>query len=198
MNIKTSKTEIKHILIAWLAISIAFTILIALHGRGWFGDLRIYSIFSISAVTIGFAFILHELSHKFVAQRYGAWSEFRMEPRMLVFAILTAFIGIVFAAPGAVMIFNPYLTKEENGKIAVAGPMMNVALAFLFIPLTFSASGILQIIGKFGVMINAWLALFNMIPISVLDGKKVLSWDRKMYEIALALAIVAFVMSMIL
>jgi hypothetical protein len=28
------------------------------------------------------------------------------------------------------MISAPYLTKEESGKIAVAGPMMNVALAF--------------------------------------------------------------------
>jgi len=28
-----------------------------------------------------------------------------------------------------------------------------------------------------GVAINAWLALFNMLPIGPLDGSKVLSWN---------------------
>jgi len=29
-------------------------------------------------------------------------------------AILTAFMGFIFAAPGAVMIINPYLTREKK------------------------------------------------------------------------------------
>lgn len=188
---KTSETEIKHLLIAWLAISFAFTIIL----RRWYHQ-SLFSIFIISAVTVGFAFIFHELAHKVVAQRYGAWSEFRMAPFMLLVAILTAFMGFIFAAPGAVMIFNPYLTREENGKIAIAGPMTNVALAFLFLPLTFY-SGMLKQIGDFGVMINALLAVFNMIPISVLDGKKVLAWDRRVYGVALGIAIIVLMMSMI-
>ncbi|MGB2728685.1 MAG: site-2 protease family protein [Halobacteriota archaeon] len=188
---KTSETEIKHLLIAWLAISFAFTIIL----RRWYHQ-SLFSIFIISAVTVGFAFIFHELAHKVVAQRYGAWSEFRMAPFMLLVAILTAFMGFIFAAPGAVMIFNPYLTREENGKIAIAGPMTNVALAFLFLPLTFY-SGMLKQIGDFGVMINALLAVFNMIPISVLDGRKVLAWDRRVYGVALGIAIIVLMMSMI-
>jgi len=191
MPMKTSETEIKHLLIAWLAISFAFTIIL----RRWYHQ-SLFSIFIISAVTIGFAFIFHELAHKVVAQRYGAWSEFRMAPFMLLVAIVTAFMGFIFAAPGAVMIFNPYLTREESGKIAIAGPMMNIALAFLFLPLTFY-SGMLKQIGDFGVMINALLAVFNMIPISVLDGKKVLAWDRRVYGVALCVAIIVLMMSMI-
>ena len=193
MPIKTSETEIKHLLIAWLAISFAFAIVL----RGWH-NLSFFSVFIISAVTVGFAFILHELAHKVVAQRYGAWSEFRMAPSMLLLAILTAFMGFIFAAPGAVMIFNPYLTREENGKIAVAGPMMNVILALLFFALfTLAPYGTVGLIGKFGMMINAWLAAFNMIPISVLDGKKVLAWDRRVYSVALGIAILMLVVSMI-
>lgn len=192
---KTSKEEIKHLLIAWLAISFAFTILL----RGWH-NLSLFSIFIISALTVGIAFIFHELAHKAVAQRYGSWSEFRMEPMMLLIAILTAFMGIIFAAPGAVVIHNPYLRMEENGKIAVAGPMMNVALAILFFSFSLytsaSAFSILKEIGDFGVMINAWLALFNMIPFSVLDGRKVLAWNKKVYMAALALTIIVFVLSL--
>jgi len=193
MPIQTSETEIKHLVIAWLAIAFAFTIIL----RRWY-PLSLFVIFFISAVTVGFAFIFHELAHKVVAQRYGAWSEFRMAPFMLLLAILTAFMGFIFAAPGAVMIFNPYLTREENGKISLAGPMMNVILAFLFFTLFLLApSGIFGWIGKFGMMINAWLAVFNLIPISVLDGRKVLAWDRRVYGVTLGVAISMLAVSMI-
>jgi Zn-dependent protease len=197
IRIKTSETELKHLLIAWLAISFAFAVLIKRWpnlgaGLNWF------EIFVLSSVTVGFAFIFHELAHKVVAQKYGAWSEFRMAPFMLLVAILTAFMGFIFAAPGAVMIINPYLTREESGKIAIAGPMMNVALAFLFLPLAFYAYGLPKQIGDFGVMINAWLAVFNMIPVSVLDGRKVMAWDRRVYGVAVGIVVVVLVMSMMI
>jgi Zn-dependent protease len=193
MPIRTSKTELKHLVIAWLAIAFAFTIIL----RRWY-PLSLFYIFLISAVTVGFAFIFHELAHKVVAQRYGAWSEFRMAPQMLLVAILTAFMGFIFAAPGAVMIFNPYLTREENGRIAVAGPMMNVLLAFLFFALySLVPYGTIGLIGTFGMTINAWLAVFNLIPVSVLDGRKVLAWDRQVYGVALGIAIIMLIVSMV-
>ncbi|MHC1636433.1 MAG: site-2 protease family protein [Candidatus Methanospirareceae archaeon] len=192
MKIRTSKTEIKHLVIAWLTISLAFTILIA---RPTPNISLLFNIFIISALTVGLAFIFHELSHKIVAQRYGSWSEFRMEPLMLLIAILTAFAGFIFAAPGAVVIFNPFLTREESGKIAIAGPMMNVALALLFLPLSIQPHGIVQQIGIFGVMINTWLALFNMIPFSVLDGRKVLAWNKRVYIVAFSITILLFILT---
>lgn len=47
-------------------------------------------------------------------------------------------------------------------------------------------------------MINAWLAAFNMIPVGVLDGKKVFAWDRRVYGLALCIVIIVLVMSMII
>ncbi|MCD6387605.1 MAG: hypothetical protein J7L30_04715, partial [Methanophagales archaeon] len=84
MRLRTSETEIKHLLVAWLAISLAFTIIFERTLRPHAFALT----FLISALTVGLGFVLHELAHKIVAQRYGSWSEFRAEPLMLLFAIL--------------------------------------------------------------------------------------------------------------
>ncbi|MDF1556761.1 MAG: hypothetical protein P1P80_01060 [ANME-2 cluster archaeon] len=191
----TSSTELKHLFIAWLAISYAFAIML-----GWmelqrkptgseiFGPF-ITSLFLISLFTVGVSFIFHEMGHKFVAQQYGAWAEFRMSMGMLMLAIYMAWqIGILFAAPGAVQIFGPHITKSQYGKIAASGPVMNLFLALVFIPLIFD-TGFLGEVGRWGVMINLLLAGFNMLPVSVLDGRKVLAWNPVAY-IALFMAVI--------
>jgi len=136
----------------------------------------------VSGVTVGVAFLLHELGHKFMAQRYGYWSEFRRFDSGLIFAVFLSFFGLIFAAPGAVMIAG-LPTKEQSGKISLAGPLVNTVLAFLLFLLgLFLAhfglfTPLLQNIVGLGIMINAWLALFNMIPFYPLDGSKVISWS---------------------
>ncbi len=183
----TSSTELKHLFIAWVAISYAFAIMLAwmeLDGKPTssqiFGPF-ITDLFIISLVTVGISFIFHEMGHKFVAQQYGAWAEFRMSFGMLLLAIYMAWqIGILFAAPGAVQIFGPHITKKQYGKIAASGPVMNLFLAFAFMPLL-TDTGFLYDIGRLGVMINLLLAGFNMLPISVLDGRKVLAWNPIVY-----------------
>jgi len=208
MRLRTSETEIKHLLVAWLAISLAFTILFERTLRPQAFALT----FLASALTVGLGFVLHELAHKIVAQRYGSWSEFRAEPLMLLFAILTAFAGFVFAAPGAVVIFNPYLTREQSGKIAVAGPLTNVALSFAFLTLSLLASffapahsfvaedasfvaDFASQIGEIGSKINGWLALFNMIPFGFFDGRKVFVWSKQAFAFATCAAILALLLS---
>jgi Zn-dependent protease len=106
------------------------------------------------------------------------WAEFRMSSSMLMFAVGIAYLsGWLFAAPGAVQIQASYATRGQIGRIGAAGPLMNVLLALIFAPLG-GMGGFLGEIGSFGVMINLWLAAFNMLPISVLDGKKVLAWSK--------------------
>lgn len=187
IQIRTSETEVKHLIIAWLAISFAFAILFAREEWMYGGVSRsdLVRPMILALFTVGIAFLLHEMAHKVIAQRYGCWAEFRMSPPMLMFAILFAYVaGIVFAAPGAVMIFGPHITREQNGKIAVAGPVMNLLLAPLFLPLL-TGTGLIQEMGAYGFVINVFIAAFNMLPIGVLDGKKVLHWSKKAYLLAL-------------
>ncbi len=189
MKIHTSSLELKHLFISWIAISYAFTI--ADHGL-WVlftNPPRLLTPLIVSLFTVGIGFLFHELAHKIVAQRYGCWAEYRMDLAMLLFAVLLASIsGVVFAAPGAVYISGYYLTKKENGKISLAGPLANLILAMLFFTMLHSR-GLLKTIAASGLIVNTWLAAFNLIPFGPLDGKKVWNWNKAIY---LTVAIIAF------
>ena len=142
--------------------------------------------FILSALTVGVGFLLHELAHKFVAQKYRCWAEFRAFDQMLFLAILMSFFGVIFAAPGAVMI-SGHVNKERNGKISAAGPLTNFVLALLFLILaTLPLHLFIKNIGSYGFIINAWLGLFNMIPFGNFDGVKILRWNKVVYGVMVA------------
>ena len=66
-----------------------------------------------SLLALAPAFVLHEIAHKFMAKRYGCWAEFRADPSGLRFGlILSALTGIVFMAPGAVMVLGRTTTAQ--------------------------------------------------------------------------------------
>ncbi|MEA1868756.1 MAG: site-2 protease family protein [Euryarchaeota archaeon] len=182
-HLRTSSTEMQHLAIAWIAISYAFALVLSGPARSNpLGSFVIHN-FILSLLTVGMSFLLHELAHKVVAQKYNMWAEFRMSSSMLMFAVGLAYmVGMLFAAPGAVQIYGNYATREQIGRIGAAGPLMNVLLALAFTPLVGMSGSLAGVgfgeIGSFGVMINLWLALFNMLPFSVLDGKKVLAWSK--------------------
>lgn len=185
-NISTSETEIKDLLKAWIAISIAFAI--ALSSSVFSADF--YTKFIIASLTVGIGFLFHEMGHKIVAQRYGCFAEFRSFDNMLLLAIAMSFFGFIFAAPGAVMITGR-VNKTKNGRISAAGPAVNLALALLFLALIFvQLPDLFKPIAYYGFLINSWLALFNMIPFWLFDGYKILKWNKLVYASIAALAIV--------
>lgn len=185
MRIKTSKKEIIDLTKAWIAISIAFGIILS-------SSISLQKAVFVAAFSVGLGFLLHELAHKLVAQHYRCFAEFRSFDPMLLLAIVMAFVGFVFAAPGAVMI-QGYVDYRKNGIISIAGPITNLVLAVIFLGLL--ALGIFPIVSQYGFVINSWLALFNMIPVWQLDGKKVFVWNKLAYFIVVA---VAFFFSFIL
>lgn len=183
-NISTSEREIKDILKAWAAISFAFAVVLS----GSIFASGFYATFIIASLTVGIGFLLHEMGHKIVAQRYGCFAEFRSFDKMLLLAIAMSFFGFVFAAPGAVMIAGR-VSRERNGKISAAGPAVNLALALVFLAASFlPAANLFKLTAYYGFMINSWLALFNMLPFWLFDGYKVLKWNKLAYGAIVAVA----------
>lgn len=176
------KREIIAIIKAWIVISFAFAILMTAP----FSLIGLLKNIPLAVITVGLGFLLHELAHKFVAQRYGCQAEFRAHNSMLVLAILTSFFGFVFAAPGAVYI-SGHTGISRTGKIALAGPLANILLAITFLPLTIIPK--LASFANLGFIINSWFALFNLIPLFFFDGWKIVKWSRKFYFLLLAVAI---------
>jgi len=185
-NISTSRTELVDLIKAWVAISLAFAIILG----GSIFSLSFITFFMIASLSVGVGFIAHELSHKIVAQKYGCHAEFRAWDRMLILAIIMSFLGFIIAAPGAVMISGP-VGRRRNGRISAAGAIANLVIAALFLSLLLAeVNGILLQISRYGFIINTWLALFNMIPFAMFDGKKVLAWSKSVYFTIVAISII--------
>jgi len=183
---KFSDKELQQLGFATFVITLIF-------GIG-FSPYSIYSIFSgsvnwlilgmylgMALVAAGSAFILHEMAHKVVAQKFGCWAEFRYNLKMLLITgAISLFASFFIIVPGAVYI-RGHLTTTQNGLVSAAGPATNLALAVVFAPLfilgLFSGITIIQLLGFFGAFINCFLGAFNMIPLGNLDGSKIFRWN---------------------
>lgn len=175
---------------AWAGTTLAFAIAFA---GGQVFRAQFLEFLLIAAITGGIGFVVHELAHRVVARQYGAQAFFKSNDGMLLISILVAFSGWFIAAPGAVWHRGGALNAQRSGLIALAGPASNFVLAALF------ASGFLLLtlppvlrlfaealpIASFlatlclvGYNINAWLGLFNLIPVPPFDGDKIWRWSK--------------------
>lgn len=193
-RISTSRRELIDIIKAWIAISLAFAILLG----GSILSFNFITFYMIASLSVGLGFIAHEMSHKIIAQKYGCQAEFRAWDQMLILAVIMAFFGFVIAAPGAVMISGP-VGRRRNGKISAAGAIANLIVASIFLSLLLiNVGGVLLIIARYGFMINTWLALFNMIPFWMFDGRKVLQWNKAVYFTIVVISIIFLILNRII
>ncbi len=198
-----SDEEKKHLMLATGAFTLALGFVMANGVTGllqmglisWLVTVLI--MMPLMLIAIGPAFVLHEIGHKLVAKHYGCWAEFRADPQGLKFGVALAFIlGFLFMAPGAVMVAGR-VQRRQNGHIAAAGPLVNLGLFLIGIPLgaallvavgttnapMLSSDGIsLPAMVYFGITYwlaaNLILGLFNMLPFGPLDGVKVKDWSE--------------------
>ncbi|MFH1590618.1 MAG: hypothetical protein ABIC95_01685 [archaeon] len=185
-----SKAEAKDLLLAWLGLSLAFAIVQG--GMVLTNPPTLVLTLVVSLSTVGLGFLLHELMHKFAAMRYGRYARFYADRKMIIGALLMSLFGFVFAAPGAVVIHG-HLTKKESAIVSAAGPATNILLSLLFWPLI-AAGGFLGLIAAYGFRINAFLAVFNMIPVWQLDGAKILPYSKVMFGVLIGMpAIMLFI-----
>ncbi len=184
---------------AWIVLGVSFSTRYMF--AGWLATpLAFLEVFLLTLLVIGIGFLGHELAHKFTAQRYGAWAEFRLWTIGAIMALVFASIPpgtFVFAAPGAVYIasrssyIGDAMDRKTNGVISLMGPIVNIAAAGIFglASVALSAAGIRGIIINginflpWAIFINLWLGAFNMIPFFILDGQKVLTWNRAIWAL---------------
>ena len=197
---KFTSNEVRDLLIAFFFISLCYAILYARRDTN-----ALINILPIVMIGVGLGFILHELGHKFVSMKYGYWAEFKLWPQGLIFALVTSFFGFVFAAPGAVYTYANYVTDEINGKISIAGPIVNIILAIIFLiiasliyPSAFTSETLRVVftVCALGYSINSYLAVFNLLPIGNLDGSKVFNWNIGIWIITIGCAGIMTYLSM--
>jgi Zn-dependent protease len=178
--LRFSKTEVLHLVIA--------TALVTAVGMSIFGFRASWELILIFVC----AFVVHELGHKFLAQFYRAWAEFRL---LLFGAVITAFSALPFfplkfIAPGVVW-HSGNLSQSRSGKVSWIGPLTNLAMgtgflvAYLALAATGSENSIMMIAANF----NGLIAFFNMIPFFGLDGQKILAWNKLVWVLTFAAAI---------
>jgi len=134
--------------------------------------------FTMTGILIPFlgailAFGIHELAHKVVAQSFGYWAEFRIDPITTVVSLITVLTPFKVIAPGAVIIRGYDINKNQMGKISFAGPAINLILAFIFKLLSYSLPILIPI-----AVINSDIAFFNLLPTGFFDGRTIYRWDK--------------------
>jgi len=178
-----SQDELKH-----LAIGLGVILLIPLMSSGFMSNPLIYvaSIMIVYAI----AFLLHEIAHKFAAQRYGYWAEFRTNQVGIMLTLISLFSPFKIIAPGAVVISGP-IYGEDYAKIALAGPISNIFQTLIFLGLKFMIPQytIWWWVAVNAIEINTILAIFNLLPFGVFDGEKIIKWDWRIWLSTIAGAI---------
>jgi Zn-dependent protease len=154
---------------------------------------------SIMLVPGLFAITCHEVSHGYIAWRYGDPTA-RMQGRLtlnplkhidIIGTLMIVFVGIGWAKPVPVVYENLRHPKRDMIWVAAAGPITNTLLAIAsaillrgvvaFANPAASGGQLAMIIEPvvlmlaFSVYINLLLAIFNMIPLPPLDGGRVMT-----------------------
>jgi Zn-dependent protease len=101
-------------------------------------------------------------------------------------------------SPGAVMISGP-AQMDEVAKISLAGPTVNIVFSTVFLGAAFAIGpSPVRVVLFLAALLNSFIALFNLIPIGILDGFKIFSWDKTIWALAFVPSVVLTAISYIM
>lgn len=135
---------------------------------------------------------LHELAHAFAASKCGDDTA-RLQGRLtvnpfahldIVGTLMIFFFGIGYAKPVPVNYAKLKHPRKDMALIALAGPVSNMLMSFVSVFIFFAMmkfGGENLVINSvayffyYAAMVNASLAVFNLLPVPPLDGSRVAS-----------------------
>ncbi len=177
------RRELADLAISWAVLTVCFAIA--------FMGLTPLSI-AASGLAVLTGFVFHELAHRFTAERHGCLARYKAWYTGLLLAfVLAVFMKVVFAAPGAVMIYYcAYpLDRRTYGKIALAGPLTNMIIGYAslaaLLVLGPMLSSVAYVIIWSMAYVNLFLAAFNLLPIPPLDGSKAIRYNAALWLLLL-------------
>jgi len=171
-----SPRETRDLLLAVVAVTLAYTSLSAL--------LRPILFLTI-LLGVLLAFLVHELAHRYTAVNYGYQARFVASYQGLLLTAISALLPIKIIAPGYVAVYGG--DRAKIGAIALAGPLSNIVMSI--IGLILASLRILPLFTYLFAVINADFALFNLIPLGILDGYKIFNWNKIVWLTAFMAAI---------
>jgi len=167
-------------ILAAIAGAIIFGVSFTIAKGNWL-DVTTFVIFFIVS---GIGIAIHEMAHRYVAGRNDGLTEFKFWDIGTVIMLVTGgLFGLVFAKPYRTLISNAAsLEKKTLGIIMLAGPVISVILALLFLAII-PLGGMYAIIGEAGFTVNLLSAVYGMMPIVPMDGDKIYKWNRAVWAL---------------
>ena len=195
-KLQISNQELAHLGVAWIVFILAFLPQIFIYSYVSTDNLNLaFANVSIVSFALGFAFIFHEMGHKFAAQYFKARAEFKLDAKGLLISAVSIALGFYLLMPGATF-WESNLSKYSDirGRVSASGPIVNLHLACLSVGLFIFYNSPVGTVGwiifQFGyisLILNIFLGIFNLIPVWILDGKKIYEWSEMVWFCYLAM-----------
>lgn len=171
-----------HFLLAWLGFSFVLWMISIRHDVSWLNSIPF--VLGVAGVSI----FVHELSHKIVANSLGIKTIFKVWASGLIFSAFIALSGTFLPFYGSTYIRQTDWAYNRDikrmGLIYIAGPVVSLVIAFCFLGLThWTNAESLVVLGIVGFWTNFVIVLFNLIPISPFDGRKIFLWNKTIWSL---------------